>query len=110
MSVEVEHYHQKPNCMDACLNDVLLNCNCASLNSVIRKKSPHLKSINDRGCPRGVMVKAIDCGIVVREFDLQVVLLRSLSSKYPWEMFEPPYPPSYGLNSTTNLLGEWLWH
>ena len=23
------------------------------------------------GCPRGVMVKAIDCGIVVREFVLQ---------------------------------------
>ena len=22
-----------------------------------------------------------------------------------------PYPPSYGLNSTTSvLLGEWLWH
>ncbi len=25
----------------------------------------------DRGCPRGVMFKAIDCGIVVREFVLQ---------------------------------------
>ena len=24
-----------------------------------------------RGCPRGVMVKAVDCGIVVREFVLQ---------------------------------------
>ena len=24
-----------------------------------------------RGCPRGVMVKAMDCGIVVREFVLQ---------------------------------------
>ena len=24
-----------------------------------------------RGCPRGVMVKAMDCGIVVREFKLQ---------------------------------------
>ena len=24
-----------------------------------------------RGCPRGVMVKAMDCGIVVREFALQ---------------------------------------
>ena len=23
------------------------------------------------GCPRGVMVKAVDCGIVVREFVLQ---------------------------------------
>ncbi len=35
----------------------------------------------------------------------------SLSDKYPWERYEPPYPPSYGLNSTTIvLLGEWLWH
>ena len=24
-----------------------------------------------RGCPRGVMVKAMDCGIVVSEFELQ---------------------------------------
>ena len=36
-----------------------------------------LKSINHRnyqkkgGSPRGVMVKAMDCGIVVREFELQ---------------------------------------
>ena len=60
-----------------------------------------------RGCPRGVMVKAMDCRIVVSEF----ALLRSLSGKYPWERYELPYPPSYGLNSTTTvLLGEWLWH
>ena len=26
---------------------------------------------NNRRCPRGVMVKAMDCGIVVREFVLQ---------------------------------------
>ena len=40
-----------------------------------------------------------------------VALLRSLSGKYPWEKYEPPYPPSYGLNSTiTVLLREWLWH
>ena len=25
----------------------------------------------ERGCPRGVMVKALDCGIVVGEFELQ---------------------------------------
>ena len=36
-----------------------------------------------------------------------VTLLRSLSVKYAWERYEPPYPPSYGLNSTTTvLLGE----
>ena len=42
---------------------------------------------------------------------IPVALLRSLSGKYPWERYEPPYPSSYGLNSTTTvLLGEWLWH
>ena len=36
-----------------------------------------------------------------------VTLLHSLSDKYPWERYEPPYPPSYGLNCTTTiLLGE----
>ena len=36
-----------------------------------------------------------------------VALLRSLSGKYAWERYESPYPPSYGLNSTTTvLLGE----
>ena len=38
-------------------------------------------------CPRGVMVKAMDCGIVVSEFVLLVALLRSLSGKYPWERY-----------------------
>ena len=28
-------------------------------------------TIRDKGCPRGVMVKAMNCGIVVREFVLQ---------------------------------------
>ena len=32
---------------------------------------------------------------------ISVALLCSLSGKYPWERYEPPYPPSYGLNSTT---------
>ena len=36
-------------------------------------------------CPRGVMVKAMVSRIVVREF----VLLHSLSSKYPWERYDP---------------------
>ena len=40
-----------------------------------------------RGCPHGVMVKAMNCGIVV-------ALLRSLSGKYPRERYEPPYSPS----------------
>ena len=35
-----------------------------------------------------------------------VVVLRSLSGKYTWERYEPTYPPSYGLNSTTPVLLE----
>ena len=35
---------------------------------------------------------------------IPVALLRSLSDKYPWEWYEPPYPPSYGLSSTTTVL------
>ena len=69
---------------------------------------PAVPSKPSVGCPRGVMVKAMDCGIVVSKFVLQS---RSLSGKYHWERYERPYPPSYGLNSTTtDLLGKWLWH
>ena len=60
-----------------------------------------------RGCPGGVMVKAMGCGIVRKRVRTPVALLRSLSRKYPWERYEPPYPSSYGLNRTiTVLLGE----
>ena len=55
------------------------------------------------GGPRGVMVKTLDCRIVVRVFELQSC---SLSENY-----EPPYPPSYGLNSITTVLQEaCIWH
>ena len=57
-----------------------------------------------RGCPRGVMVKVMDCGIVRKRVRTPVALLRSLSDKYPWERYEPPYPLSYGLNNTTTIL------
>ena len=58
------------------------------------------------GCPRGVMVndELRNRSTRVRT---PVALLRSLSGKYPWEKYEPLYPPSYGLNSTTTVL---LWH
>ena len=61
------------------------------------------------GCPRGVMVKAMDSRST--RVRTPVALLRSISDKYPREKYEPTYLPSYGLNSTTTvLLGEWLWH
>ena len=38
-------------------------------------------------------------------------LLRSLSDKYPWEIYKALYPPSYGLNSTKTVLPYgWLQH
>ena len=63
------------------------------------------------GCPPGVMVKVMDCGIVVSEF-----IFHSCYYVHFWvntlgKGMTPPYPPSYVLNSTiTVLLGEWLWH
>ena len=63
-----------------------------------------------RGCPRGVMVKA-RLQNRSKRVRTPVVLLRSLSDKYPWERCESPYPPSYGLNSTTTVLLEGcIWH
>ena len=56
------------------------------------------------GGPRGVMVKAMDCGNVVCEFVHQSRYYVHFWAKYPWERYEPPYPPSYGLNSTTTVL------
>ena len=58
--------------------------------------------------PRGTMVKAMDS---LSASSYSSSLLHSLSGKYPWEKYESPYPPSYGLNSTTTvLLGEWSWY
>ena len=63
-------------------------------------------TITIRRCPRGVMINAVDCGIVVSEFELQSrYYVHFRTSKG----MKPPYPPSYGLNSiTTILLEEWL--
>ena len=62
------------------------------------------------GCPRGVMVKTMDCGIVVREFVLQLGYYVHFRANTLGKRTNPPYPPSYGLNSTnTVLLWEWHW-
>ena len=37
----------------------------------LSKESTQMDLIKLSGCPRGVMFKAMDCGIVVREFELQ---------------------------------------
>ena len=60
-----------------------------------------------RGCPRGVMVKVMDWGIVVSEFVLQSRYYVHFRANTLGKGMNPPYPPSYGLNSTTTvLLGE----
>ena len=38
---------------------------------ICHKAKPNQAITFSQGCPRGVMVKAMDCGIVVREFVLQ---------------------------------------
>ena len=65
-----------------------------------------------REYPRGVMVKALDCGIVVSEFELQFHYYLDFHMNTLGKGMNPhPYPPSYGLKSTTTvLLEEWIWH
>ena len=80
------------NCVYVSLSDVII--------SNIRKQMLG-------GCPRGVMVKAMDCGIVVSEFVLQSRYYVHFRANTLGKGIEPPYPPSYGLDSTTIvLLGE----
>ena len=59
-------------------------------------------------CPRSIMVKSLDCGILVSEFEFHSRFLRSLSDKYLWERHELPYSSSHGLNSTTTVILEGL--
>ena len=64
-------------------------------------------SKNLRGCLRGVMVKAMDCGIVVSEFVLQMHYYVHFRANTLGKGMNQPYAPAYGLNSTTIiLLGE----
>ena len=71
----------------------------------------YLKPEQKWGCPRGVMVKAMDCGILAREFVLQLCYYVHFQANTLGKGMNPLYPPSYGLNSiTTVLLGEWLRH
>ena len=55
------------------------------------------------GCPRGVMVKAMNYGIVVSEFVLQSRYYVHFRANTLGKGIEPHYPPSYGLNSTTTV-------
>ena len=71
----------------------------------------HAYTYTRGGGPRCVMVKAMDCGIVVREFVLQSRYYVHFWTNTLGKGMNPTYPPSYGLNSTTTvLLREYLWH
>ena len=55
------------------------------------------------------MINVLEFGLVVSEFELK--LSPSLSEKYSWESYEPPYPPSYELDRTTTVIQEgWISH
>ena len=67
--------------------------------------------IKNWGCPRGVMVKAMDCGIVVREFVVQSRYYVHFRANTLGKGMNPLILPAMGFNSTTTvLLGGWLWH
>ena len=57
-----------------------------------------------RGCPRGVMVKAMNFGIVVREFVLQSRYYVHFRANTLGKGMNPSYSPSYGSNSTTTVI------
>ena len=58
-----------------------------------------------RKCPHGVMVKVLDCGIISK-FKFQAHYYVRFWTNTLGERHEPPYPPSYGLNSITTVLEE----
>ena len=63
------------------------------------------------GCPRGVMVKAMVCRIVVSEFEFQSRYYAHVRASTLGKGMNPRYTPCYELNNTTIvLLGEWLWY
>ena len=55
--------------------------------------------------PHDTMAKVLDYDILVSS--------NSNSVKFtfiPWKRYEPSYLTSHGLNSTTTVLQEWVWH
>ena len=57
-----------------------------------------------RVCPRGVMVKVLDCEIVVSEFELQSRYYVHFRTNTLEKGMYPPYPSSYGLSDTITAL------
>ena len=57
----------------------------------------------------GVMVKAMDRGIVVSEFELLSCYQVHFRTNSRGKVMKLLHPPSYGLNNT-NVLQGWNWH
>ena len=63
----------------------------------------------ERGCPRGVMFKAIDCGIVVSSYSSCAITF-TFGQIPLWKVWTP-LSSQLRVNSTSTVfLGEWLWH
>ena len=57
------------------------------------------------------LAKVLNCSLKVIEFKLQLHYYVHFWTNAPWGRHEPPYPPSYGLNTISAvLLREWIWH
>ncbi len=71
----------------------------------------HGDTSSNPGGPCCIMVKVMDCGIVVSEFVLQSRYYVHFQANTLRKGMNSPYPPNYGLNSTiTVILEGWLWH
>ena len=65
--------------------------------SKFREGSRVRRTPEEGRCPRGVMVKAMNCGIVVREFVLQSCYYVHFRANTLRKGMNPPYSPSsYG--------------
>ena len=51
-----------------------------------------------------VVTKVLVCDHVVSEFELYLRYYVYFRTNAPWERYEAPYPPSYGLNSIIAYL------
>ena len=85
-------------------------------NIVFSKLNPYieeLKPIKAQRCLHGVMVKTVDCRIIVSEFKLSSHYYVHFQANNHGKGMKPLilYPPSYQLNSTTTVLQDgWLRH
>ena len=63
------------------------------------------------GCPRGAIIRVVDCEIVVNKFELQLRYYVHFRTNTTEKGKKLPYPFTYGLNCTnTRPLQGWLWH